>query len=322
VPAGVTPASGSDGHLTVVSADRRTAWEFWRCTAAGPGGYRTEVIVQWDLTGPGYASKQGDNSARGSGTPLISTTLRADEAVNGVDHALGITVPSVSSSYIYPPASHADGNDGPNAIKYGMRFVLRADYQPPAGASIGVRNVVQALKTYGAYVVDQGADFEMDADFTHPDLWAQAGLNENSFNFTGADFRPAVAGAPTSTAGPVAGKGKPKRKGSGTRRRVVLRADTKMLQPGATLHLSGSVRGSLPKRASVRIQIRTRHGHWHRLRRKSPNADGTFGTSARYTRGSKLSHVRVGRRARLVLLRAVVARAGKSNVVRVRLAKP
>src|SRR5437016_1670460 len=34
-PAGVAPASGSDGHLVVVSADRRTAWEFWRCTAAG-----------------------------------------------------------------------------------------------------------------------------------------------------------------------------------------------------------------------------------------------------------------------------------------------
>src|SRR6476619_6641669 len=84
VPAGVTPASGSDGHLTGVSADRRTAWEFWRCTSAGPGGYTAEVIVQWDLTGPGFASKPDDNSARGSGTPLIATTLRADEALGGI----------------------------------------------------------------------------------------------------------------------------------------------------------------------------------------------------------------------------------------------
>ena len=38
-PAGVTAASGSDGHLTVVSADRRTSWEFWRATSAGPSGY-------------------------------------------------------------------------------------------------------------------------------------------------------------------------------------------------------------------------------------------------------------------------------------------
>jgi len=31
---------------------------------------------------------------RGSGAPLISTTLRAEEALNGIPHALGITVPS------------------------------------------------------------------------------------------------------------------------------------------------------------------------------------------------------------------------------------
>ena len=40
-----------------------------------------------------------------------------------------------------------------------MLFVLRPDYVPPPGSSIGVRNVVQALKTFGAYVVDQGADY-------------------------------------------------------------------------------------------------------------------------------------------------------------------
>ena len=93
VPAGVTPASGADGHLTVVSADRHTAWEFYKATAAGPAGYKADVVVQWDLTGPGYATRLDDNSARGSGTPLIATTLRADEALNGVNHALGITVP-------------------------------------------------------------------------------------------------------------------------------------------------------------------------------------------------------------------------------------
>jgi len=71
----------------------------------------------------------------------------------------------------------------------------------------------------------------------------------------------------------------------------------------------------------VRIQVRTRHGHWRRLRRKPPNADGTFGTSARLTRGYRLSRLRLGRHTRLLLIQATVARAGKSNVVRVRLVK-
>jgi hypothetical protein len=302
VPAGVTPASGSDGHLTVVSADRGTAWEFWRCTSAGPRGYTTEVIVQWDLTGPGYASVRGDNSARGSGTPLISTTLRADEALNGVNHALGITVPSVSSGYIRPPASHSDGNGGGNGIKYGMRFVLRADYAPRPGSGIGERNVIEALKTFGAYVVDQGAAFEMDADFTHPGIWAQTGLNENSFDFTGADFRPASGGPE----GPRTGaQGNRKR---GKKRRVTLRADARRIVVGQTLHLSGNVRGKVRRGAQVRIQVRARHAHWRHLRRKPLNADGTFGTSSRFLRSP-----------RVILIRAVVARAGQSNIVRVRL---
>jgi hypothetical protein len=324
VPAGVAPASGSDGHLTVVSADRGTAWEFWRCTAAGAGGYTTEVIVQWDLTGPGYASVRGDNSARGSGTPLISTTLRADEALNGVNHALGITVPHVSSGYIYPPASHSDGGGGNNGIQYGMLFVLRSDYAPPAGSGIGERNVIQALKTFGAYVVDQGADLEMDADFTHPEIWAQTGVNQNTFDFTGADFRPASAG-PVPPAGPPAAQGK-RKKAKGKSRRVTLRADARRIVLGQTLHLSGNVRGTVPRRAQVRIQMRVRHGHWRRLRRKPLNADRTFATSSRFFRSARasggklrLAHLRLGRHTRVILIRAVVARAGRSNVVRVRL---
>ena len=54
VPAGAAPAPGSDGHLAIVSADRSTAWELWRCTSFGSDGITAAVIAQWDLTGPGY----------------------------------------------------------------------------------------------------------------------------------------------------------------------------------------------------------------------------------------------------------------------------
>ena len=325
-PAGVDAAAGSDGHLTVVSADRRTAWEFWRATAAGPGGYSTEVIVQWDLTGPGVSSHAGDNSARGSGTPLIPTTLRAEEALNGIHHALGITVPSVSSEYVYPPASHSDGDDGPGAIKYGMLFVLRPDYPVPAGASVGERNVIHALKTYGAYVIDQGADFEMDADFTHPELWTQAGLSENTLDFTGVDMRPAKAG-PVPPAGPPASAAKERRKRG---KRVRISVNRRNLRLGGQLRISGRVRGAVRRDARVRFQVRTAGGKWRRLRRKPVNADGTFATWPRFVRAVraaragkprrfKLRDVHLSRNARVVRIRAVLTGSGRSNVVRVRL---
>jgi parallel beta-helix repeat protein len=190
VPDGVAPAPGSDGHLTIVSADRKTAWDMWRCTKADQSGYVTVTISQWNLTGSGVPNVGVDNSsARGSGMPVIPTTIRAEEALYGIRHALGITVPRVSGDYIYPPATHSDGGLGPDGIKYGMLFVLRSDYPVPAGASVGERNVIQALKTYGAYVTDQGASMELDADSTHPDVWAQSGLTANSLDIGPSDFR-------------------------------------------------------------------------------------------------------------------------------------
>lgn len=189
IPAGAYPAPGSDGHLTIVSADRTKAWEFWRCTTVSPSGITAAVVSQWDLRGLGYSAYRGENSARGSGTPLITTTLTAEEAMNGIDHALGITVPRVSSSYLYPVATKSDGSAGPDAVKYGMLFVLRSDYPVPEGAGVGERNVIQALKTYGAYVVDQGASFELDASSTDAARWAQTGLRLSTLSIKPADMR-------------------------------------------------------------------------------------------------------------------------------------
>jgi hypothetical protein len=187
IPSGCTPAYGSDGHLTIISPDRRRAWEFWRATRCSSGGITAAVISQWDLTGIGYpTTTNSENSARGSGTSLIPTTVRGEEALYGFDHAVGCTVPNVSSSYIYPIATHTDG--GSASIKYGMRFVLRSAY--PETGSVGRVNLIRALKTYGCYIVDQGASFEIDTDNLHPELWQAAGVSTNTLSdITPADLR-------------------------------------------------------------------------------------------------------------------------------------
>ena len=91
----------------------------------------------YDLDGPGYSDYAGENSARGSGMPVISSTLRADEAYWGIHHALGFDVPSVGSDYVSPPASKSDGDGGP--LEYGQLYVLRPDFEIPADAPRGVR---------------------------------------------------------------------------------------------------------------------------------------------------------------------------------------
>jgi len=322
-PSGVTPASGLDGHMTVVSADRRTAWDFYGCVKASSSGYVTRVVVQWNLAGQGFSSSSNDNSARGSGTPLISTSLRAEEALNGIRHALGITVPRVSRIYELP-ATHSDGVQGPEAIHYGMRFVLRPDYPVPFGASRGVINVVYALKTFGAFVVDQGAPFELDADFTHPQLWQQAGLSAKTFDFTGDDFLPAVPGTPPflpTIVAPARIAARP--------RLVVLRVNRRPVGQRHRFHLYGRARGDLRGASEVRLEVHTR-GAWRYLMAKPLKGDGGFSAMARLKRrpkraghgrsGLRVRGVRLGR-ARVVPVRAIVPHVGRSAVAHVRLAR-
>jgi hypothetical protein len=322
VPIGVSPAPGVDGHLTVVSADRRTAWDFLGCTQAGPMGYVAKVIVQWDLNGIGHSREDNETSARGSGTPLINTSLRAEEALGGIQHALGFTIPRVSSDYVLP-ATHSDGKQGPSAAKYGMRFVLRPDFPISANASIGVINLTYALKLYGAYLVDQGADFEIDADFTHPELWQQAGLHSKSLDIQAGDFRPAELGNPPPIPTIVSPANRSSRPAS-----VRLRANTLPIRVGSRLHVSGRVRAALLGNERVRIEAYTR-GAWRYILGTKVRSDGRFATGTRLKRAVRRwpadrvrplllrhLHVPAGRSLRL---RATVRWVGQSNEIRVRL---
>jgi hypothetical protein len=291
MPAGTRAASGSDGHLTIVTADRHYEYDMWRADASRQ---IAETIVRFDLTGTGVPSDRDDNtSARGSGTPLIPTTIRAEEALTGIDHALGLTVPSVAGDYVLP-ATHSDGDLGSGAVEYGMLFVLRHDFPVSVGAGIGERNIITALKTYGAYVVDQGASMGIDADSTHADLWSKAGMRgDASMPIRSSDWRLVSAGAPTAQ-GPARHK-----------RRVVLRVHRPSVRAGGKVRLRGQVRGAFSSTARVRFMVRSR-GHWRVMRRKPLHPGGTFAAS-----------VRPRKRHGTVRIRAVVKGVGHSNVVRV-----
>jgi hypothetical protein len=309
MPAGAHEATGSDGHLTIVTADRRFEYDMWR---ADVSKRTAETIVRFDLAGAGVPADRDDNtSARGSGTPLLPTTIRAEEALTGIDHALGLTVPSVAGQYVFP-ATHSDGDLGPSAVKYGMLFVLRPDFPVSVGAGRGERNIITALKTYGAYVVDQGASMGIDADSTHADLWKQAGmLGDSSMSIHASDWRLVNVGT-ASAAGPA----------PAAKRRVVLRAAKHAVRVGRKITLRGKVRGAFPAGARVRLMVRS-GGRWHALRRKPVEANGTFAGNARLARKAgaaklALKNVRLRHGVRVLRIRAVVKGVGRSNVVRVR----
>jgi hypothetical protein len=297
MPAGAHQATGSDGHLTIVTADRRYEYDMWR---ADVSTHTAATIVRFDLTGDGVPQDRINNtSARGSGAPVLPSTIRAEEAIGGIDHALGLTLPNVASDYLFP-ATHSDGHLGPEAVKYGMLFVLRPDFPVSAGTSVGERNIIAALKTYGAYVVDQGASMGLDADSTHPDLWSQAGmLGDSSMPIRASDWRLVNVGTPAAPS-PATPDGAS---------RVVLHAAQGSVRRGGRVRLVGKVNGRVPAGAKARLVARVRN-RWLQLRGKQIDAAGSFAASP---------IVHANHKTRVLRIRALVKGVGRSNVVTVRL---
>ena len=210
-----------DRALTIVSADGRTAWELWHCThAATPQEpwYTAGVATKWSLDpdDPSSLSRGfqdeglgsvGSTSARGSGTPLLTTTVTPLEAVRGIHHPLGLTVARVSNLYENPPASPTDGCAACSNLRYGMLFVLDPAFRPARQPRLGDLNVIQALKLYGAYVVDQSPVFELDGSPNEPTapaasdtLWEASGIDLVQLGIKPSDLRYVpTPGAPPAT---------------------------------------------------------------------------------------------------------------------------
>ena len=167
----------------MISADGKTAWEFWHCThAATPQEpwYTAAVAAKWSLD----PDDPSDNSLGYQNEGLTATgqhvrarvghaarahdSRRRCEAVRGIHHPLGLTVVGVSDGYVNPPASHTDGCAGCGPLRYGMLFVLRSNFKPAHPPNIGELSIIEALKRYGAYIVDQGPIFELDGSPNEP----------------------------------------------------------------------------------------------------------------------------------------------------------
>jgi hypothetical protein len=201
IPAGVRCAglpaidNQHDRALVVISADGKTAWEFWHCTHAATEAepyYTAAVAVKWRIdpddptpAARGYQDQNlavtGSQSARASGMPLLTTTITPREALFGIHRAIGLTVSAIGTGYVNPPASHTDMCDGCSHLHYGMLFVLNPAFQLPADATPAELNIVTALKKYGAYITDRGPVFELDGSPNEPtdpsrsdQLWADA----------------------------------------------------------------------------------------------------------------------------------------------------
>ena len=185
-PAGVAPASGSDGHAEVVDTVSGIVHSFWQLKQVA-GVWRAAQYAWTPLAGSGMG-------ARSAGVSTLGGLIRKHEVSDGdmmYRHALAMSLTfnalAASPSYRFP-ATSADGNAATansGTIPMGSLMMLPTGFNAQALRTPELRKVAETLKAYGAYVVDRnyGTPFviyvENGADFNlHKNGWNNTAASE------------------------------------------------------------------------------------------------------------------------------------------------
>ncbi|HXG98552.1 MAG TPA: hypothetical protein VNJ06_15715 [Gemmatimonadales bacterium] len=179
-------ASTGDRHVIVVDVD---AWKLYELFDARPvnGGasWTAGSGAVFDLA-TGALRPDGWTSADAAGLPIFAGLARYDEVVTTgvITHALRFTCPVTRRAYV-PPARHEAGSTNfMYAPPMGMRVRLKASVDI-SGYPAEDRVILQALKTYGMYVADNGGPFFLSGA---PDpRWNDANIDQLK-QIHGSDF--------------------------------------------------------------------------------------------------------------------------------------
>jgi hypothetical protein len=150
--------AGGDRHVLVVDVDNWMLYELFDAHPFG-GGWHAGSGAVFDLSSNALRPA-GWTSADAAGLPIFPGLARYDEAVtNGViTHALRFTCPVTRKAYV-PPARHwASASISPWLPPMGMRVRLKAGVDI-SGFSGEARVILEALKTYGMILADNGSAF-------------------------------------------------------------------------------------------------------------------------------------------------------------------
>ena len=153
---------GGDRHVLVIDRDTNRMYEMYRAFPLKKMAWKCDAGALFHLDSDDVrpTQKPGWTSADAAGLPIFPGLARFDEATTGtIAHALRFTVAHSREAYV-PPANHwASSDQNPNLPPMGMRVRLKASYTIPSGFSKETKAILQALKTYGMMVADNGSNW-------------------------------------------------------------------------------------------------------------------------------------------------------------------
>ncbi len=153
---------GGDRHVLVIDKDSNRLYEMYHARPQADGSWNADAgaIFHLDSDDVRPTAKPGWTSADAAGLPIFPGLARYEEAAAGlIPHALRFTVGQTRRAYILPANHWASTQTSKNLPPMGMRVRLKASYQIPPGFSPETRTILQALKTYGMMVADNGSSW-------------------------------------------------------------------------------------------------------------------------------------------------------------------
>jgi hypothetical protein len=147
-----------DRHVLVVDRDHRTLYELFDAHPQANGSWQAGSGAVFDLTS-NAVRPAGWTSADAAGLPILPGLVRYDEVANGrIDHAIRFTVARSRKGYVAPARHYASSNTSTALPPMGMRVRLKASFDISA-YPLQARIVLQAMKTYGMIVADNGSNW-------------------------------------------------------------------------------------------------------------------------------------------------------------------
>lgn len=182
-------AFGGDRHVLVIDRDTNRLYEMYDAVPRTDGSWKAASAALFDLNANNVrpTAKPGWTSADAAGLPIFPGLVRYDEASTGViRHALRFTVDQSRRAYVWPANHFASSASSASPPPMGMRVRLKASYKIPASFSKETRAILQALKTYGMIVADNGTSWYISGA---PDSrWNNDALVGELAKVKGSDF--------------------------------------------------------------------------------------------------------------------------------------
>jgi len=183
------PNGNQDRHVLVVNRDSNRLYEMFISYPVGNNTWTADsgAIFHLDSNTVRPGGQLGWTSADAAGLPIFPGLVRYDEAAAGaIRHALRFTVQRSRRAYV-PPATHfASSNTSPDLPPMGMRVRLKASYQIPANFAPEVKAILQAMKTYGMFVADNGGNWFVSG--APDERWNNDVLRTQLGSVTGSNF--------------------------------------------------------------------------------------------------------------------------------------